>query len=314
MSALVRRALAAGLLSLAASLCVTAGFAQPPQGPAPPPATIVAWAPKPSPANAWRAPHRPHWRFADIVRDHAGQTRWREPIVADRDFNATYVSMAPGDATTPQMWADSRTFWVVLSGQIRFTIEGQEPFVATKGFLAQAPFRTPYRMEALGDEPAVRFEVVQADATPLFPISETPTPAPGREYVRVSYTGRGDYDAVNKPYLDFQRDVVAANGRGGPFVRDDHTFANIIRGRGAPPPPSTNLGHFHIDYNEFWLVLEGKVYYLIEGQELFTAEVGDVVYAPQGRWHRASFGGEGASTRLAINPRPQGLHAYQPPH
>jgi quercetin dioxygenase-like cupin family protein len=107
--------------------------------------------------------------------------------------------------------------------------------------------------------------------------------------------------------------VVAANGRGGPFVKDDKTFANMIRGPGQPPPPATNLGHFHVGYSEFWFVLEGKIDYLIEGVPLFTADKGDVVYAPQGRWHRASFGGTGMATRLAINPRPDGMHNFQPP-
>ena len=60
-------------------------------------------------------------------------------------------------------------------------------------------------------------------------------------------------------------------------------------------------------------MLEGKIDYQIEGVPFFTAEQGDIVYAPQGRWHRASFGGQGMATRLAINPRPEGMHNYQPP-
>lgn len=296
---------------LGAFLLVTPSVAQtPPQRPTP----VLAWAAKPTPATEWTAPNRPHWSYAEIVRSHAGEARWREPIVADRDFQASFIAMAPGDKTTPQMWADSRAFWVVQSGQIRFTIDGQEPFVATRGYLVQVPFRTAYSMEAIGDEPAIRFEVVQAGATPLFPISETPPEVPGKEYVRISYTGAGAYDEVNRPFLDFERDVVAANARAGAFVRDDKTFANIIRGAGAPPPPPTNLGHFHVDYSEFWIVLEGQIDFLIEGRELFSAQVGDVVYAPQGRWHRASWGGQGMATRLAINPRPLGLHAYEAPH
>jgi quercetin dioxygenase-like cupin family protein len=59
--------------------------------------------------------------------------------------------------------------------------------------------------------------------------------------------------------------------------------------------------------------MEGKIDYLIEGMPFFTAEQGDVVYAPLGRWHRARFGGTGPAARLAINPRPEGMHNYQPP-
>ena len=64
---------------------------------------------------------------------------------------------------------------------------------------------------------------------------------------------------------------------------------NVIRGHGVPTPPDSNKGHFHIDYNEFWVIAEGTIDYKMEGMKVFTANVGDVVLAPQGRWHRASW-------------------------
>lgn len=300
-------------------LCVSAGLAglllaSPSvlaQGQRPTP--ILGWSPKPDVPTPWKAPNRPHWKLADVLAKHPGQTDWSEPIVRDQDFNASYISMGPGKKTKTIYYADNRIFWVVQDGAIRFTIQGQEPFVATKGFLVQVPYRVPFSLETVGDKPSLRFEVVDARAKPLYPAAETPTPLPGNHYVQVSFTGQGAYDAVNHPYLDFQKDVVAANGRGGAFVKDDKTFANVIRGQGQAAPPPTNLGHFHVDYSEFWLILEGKIDYLIEGEKLFTAEPGDVVFAPQGRWHRASFGGTGMATRLAINPRPEGMHNYEPP-
>jgi len=276
------------------------------------PPTIQAWSPKPVPLTPWTAPNRPLWKLAEIRAKHAGQQDWSEKLVEDRDFSASYIQMAPGGKTETRFYADSRVFWVVQDGQIRFHIQGQPDFVAGKGFLVQVPFRVPFSMETVGDKPSLRFEVRQAGATPLYPIDQTPPQTPGKHYIKVQFSGQGAYDAVNRPYLDFEKDVVGANGRGGPFVKDDKTFANVIRGHGAPPPPPTNYGHFHVDYSEFWFVLEGKVDYLLEGQKLFTAEEGDVVYAPQGRWHRASFGGTGMATRLAINPRPEGMHNYQP--
>lgn len=318
---------AAGLLAGASAVLA---FTPPPQaaaqpGPAPaaqapaqPPAhrpiRFEAWAPKPESPTPWVAPNRPHWKLKDILAKHAGQKDWVEDIVHDRDFNAKYISMAPGEKTKTQFYADNRVFWVVQDGQIRFNIQGQPSFVASKGYLVQVPFRTPYSLETVGDKPSLRFEVTASRDTPAYPLSETPTPVPGKRYVKVmTWGGQGSYDKVNKPYVDFQKSVVEANTRGGPFVSDDHTFANMIRGHGMPTPPATNLGHFHVDYNEFWFVLEGKITYQIEGEPVFTAEEGDVVYAPEGRWHRASFAGDGMSTRLAINPRPEGMHDFQAP-
>jgi mannose-6-phosphate isomerase-like protein (cupin superfamily) len=248
-----------------------------------------------------------------VLAKHAGQRSWSEAIVSDNDFSARYISMAPGEKTQPQFFADDRIFWVVQSGQLRFNIDGQEPFVASKGFLVQVPYRTTFSMETVGAEPSLRFEVVSSRATPLYPLAQKPAPVTGKKYVKVSFTGQGAYDETNKPFLDFDKDVVQGGARGGPFVKDDKTFANIIRGKGQPAPPPTNFGHFHVGYSEFWFVLEGKIDYLLEGVPFFTAEQGDIVYAPLGRWHRASFGGTGPATRLAINPRPDGMHNYQPP-
>jgi mannose-6-phosphate isomerase-like protein (cupin superfamily) len=287
-----------------------------PQQPTPPqrPPRISAWSAKPAQPTRWIAPNKPHWKLSEVLAKHSGQRSWHEDIVSDRDFVARYISMAPGEKTQPQFFADDRVFWVVQSGQLRVSIDGQTPFVAGPGFLVQVPYRTPYSMESVGTEPSLRFEVTAAQAVPLYPIDETPRPVAGKKYLKVSFTGaRGTYDEVNKPYVDFNKDVVTASGRGGPFVKDDHTFANMIRGQGQQPPPPTDFGHFHVGYSEFWFVLEGKIDFLIEGVPFFTADQGDIVYAPQGRWHRASFGGHSTATRLAINPRPDGMHNFQPP-
>jgi len=276
------------------------------------PETILAWSAQPTQPTPWAAPNRPHWKLSEVLAKHKGQSSWSEEIVSDRDFTARYISMAPGEKTKPQFYADDRVEWIVQAGELKVSIAGQEPFVASKGFLVQVPYRNVYSMETVGSEPSLRFEVTAARATPLYPLTETPTPLAGRKYVKVSYTGHGNYDDVNKPFLDFAKDVAAAGGRGGPFAKDDKTWVNIIRGPGQPAPPPTNFGHFHVDFSEFWFVLEGRIDYLIEGQQLFTAEPGDIVYAPQGRWHRASSGGTGMATRVAINPRPDGMHNYQP--
>jgi mannose-6-phosphate isomerase-like protein (cupin superfamily) len=276
---------------------------------------VIAWAPKPVEDTPWVAPHKPHWKLSEILAAHAGQQSWTETVVDDDHLKAEYISMAPGEGTPTKFYADNRAWWVVQDGQIRFTIEGQEPFVASKGFLVQVPFRVPFSMETVGDAPSLRFEVTTAGASALYPISEAPEPVPGRDYVQVRFNGRGEYNETNRPYLDFQKDVVEAGARGGAFVRDDRGFANIIRGRAQPRAPDTDLGHFHLDYAEFWFVLEGKINYLIEGLPFFTADQGDIVYVPKGRFHRASFGGVGEemATRLAINVYPSGLHNYEAP-
>jgi mannose-6-phosphate isomerase-like protein (cupin superfamily) len=267
------------------------------------PAPEEVWAPQPVPETPFTPPNRLIWKFSEIVASHEGQPSWHQEVVKTRDFEAEYIQIAPGEKTKTMFYADDRIFWWIASGQLRFHIRGQEPFVATKGFLVQVAPDMEYTMEAVGNEPALRFEVRPAGEMPSYAGTETPTPIPGWKFVKVIGGDIGKYAEGDKPYLDFNKDVVEANAGSSNFVYDGHTSAHIIRGRGAPTPPDTNWGHFHENMVEFWVVIEGQLDFLISGEKLVTGDLGDVVFAPNERWHRATFHGTGMATRLAITPR-----------
>jgi len=278
------------------------------------PAMLSAWAPQPIKPAPFEPPNKPLKKLSEILARHMGKADWAETEVLTRDFIGQYISMSPGKRTKSVFYADDRVFWVVMTGQIRFTIDGEAPFVASPGFLVQVPYRVSYSMETVGGVPSLRFEVRPSGETPSYPIAERPDPLPGIAFAKTTYSGRGKYDGINKPYIDFEKDMVSDNGKGGPFVKDDHTWANIIRTAGIPTPADSNYGHFHENFAEFWIVLEGQEDFLIQGLPILTANRGDIVFAPEERWHRASAAGTGNSTRLAITPRPPSLHYFQSDH
>src|SRR5688572_18450427 len=163
-----------------AAVVVVAGFAvvsaqEAPQAPARggrggAPQEQFVLAPKSSKLNDWVAPHKPHTKLADVLAKHKGQSDWTELIVDDDNLHAAYISMGPGTKTPRRMNADTREWWVVQDGQIRFTIDGQEPFVASKGYLVQVPYRNMYTMETVGDSPSLRFGVNVAKARKMYPM------------------------------------------------------------------------------------------------------------------------------------------------
>jgi len=282
--------------------------------PAPPPPEI-AWAPKKSPYDNYDAPNKPWWKLSDILKAHSKTASWTQPIVRNKDLEADWHQQAAGETSKLVEWPDNRVGMIVWSGQVRISIKGQEPFIASKGFEVNIPFRLPYTMETVGSEPALWLEVHQAGDVPIYPIEgspEKPKDIKGYKYTQVILSGGdGVYDGNNKPYLDYYKDVVNGGARGGAFIASDHFFMNNIRGMGVPMPPATNLGHFHVDMTEFWFIMEGKISYQIEGiKEPFIADAGDVVTAAMGRFHRAAFAEGQMDTRVAINPFPRGLHDY----
>ena len=97
-----------------------------------------AWSPKPDKLPSY-GQNRPVTHLKAVLAKHKGQTRWSEQSILTDRYDAKWIQAAPGDKTPVQYYGDDRVFWVVWGGQIRFTIQGQQPFVASKGFLVQVP-------------------------------------------------------------------------------------------------------------------------------------------------------------------------------
>jgi mannose-6-phosphate isomerase-like protein (cupin superfamily) len=152
------------------------------------------------------------------------------------------------------------------------------------------------------------------DAVPVYPADVTPDPVAGVTYQKVTATPGPVIDRPSNPiYVDFFK-MVANDDKNysNKFVWDDHFTSNILRGKGAPVPPDTSLGHFHVGWTEFWFVMEGHIGIKIEGEPYFSTDAGDIITAAQGRWHRAGNDPSAPiSTRIPINPRPPIMHNFE---
>jgi mannose-6-phosphate isomerase-like protein (cupin superfamily) len=315
----VKYILAAAALALAVSGPASAqflGHSADDQMPASGRLAAPVWSPKPTALPPYVAPNKPIWRIKDILASHRGQTDWVEPIVRNKDQDADYISIGPGKKTKPMFYSDNRMIFFVYDGSIKVSIDGVgvDPFVATKGFMVNVPFRHVFTLENVGTTPAVYFEVRNAGDVPLYPESETPTPVAGMTYVKVTGSPGPVKDRTTNPiYVDFLKMVANTDKNyNDKFVWDDHFTSNILRGKGAPVPPDTNKGHFHINMTEFWYVAEGSIGMKLEGEPYFHGETGDIITAQAGRWHRAGNDPSAPiSTRIPINPRPPIMHNFE---
>jgi quercetin dioxygenase-like cupin family protein len=277
---------------------------------------IQAWAEMPESLPAYEPPNKPVTRLSEILAKHQGHQSWTEPVFRDHIWNGDYISMAPGERTPRRFHQDHRIFWFVQDGQIRFEIEGKEPFVASKGYMVQVPKRLVYSMQTVGNQPSLRFEVTMANAGTLYPLDEAlPPPREGVVYELVEVANaKGAYDEANLPYIDFNR-IVAGNAPpkrnptqfvGPPHVNPESGYtnigiANIIRGT-APntPMPGPGSGHTHLGGPEAWFVMEGQQEVRFGHLPTMIASQGDVLYVPSGWYHNLRHYGPGTSTRVAL--------------
>jgi len=264
----------------------------------------IVWAAQKTPETPYNEVNKPIWHIADVLKAHQGQTRWEQKVLLNRDFDGRYVQMAPGDKTKCLFYADDRAWGWVYSGQLKVTIDGQEPKVLPKGWVFNVAPRLSYCLESVGTEPVVFYRTTPTGQVPSYPESETPTPIPGYKYVKAKITSTGGYDSFNMPFFNVD-DYGASERKGERFLYDGHTSSNLNIG---PPltqlPPATSWGHFHENMQEVWLNVYGQVCALISGIGVVHGEYGDLINANEERWHRAtSCPNTGRSIRMAITPR-----------
>ena len=105
------------------------------------------------------------------------------------------------------------------------------------------------------------------------------------------------YTAPHKPHWKLSEILAQHAGKQNwslTVVDDAHLKAQYI----SMAPSESTPTKFYADNPAWWVVQDGQI---------------RLVYVPKGRYHRASFGGQGTATRLAINGYPDGLHNYQTP-
>ena len=270
-----------------------------------------SWAPKPKQPSKYTPPHKPHTRLADLKEKNKGKDNWAEVIVDDDHLHAVYIASAPGTKVSKRFHPDTREWWIVMDGQIRFEIENQQPFVATKGSMVQVPMQTIYSMETIGEKPSLRLEVNIAKAKTLYPREVEPPKTPGIDWIPVTLNRKpAPYDRTNQPHINLYELAKTPGYQGSRFVHDDRAVANIIYGyeKNLPALNPKDRGHYHPECAEFWLIMAGQVRYPIENQEVIIAEEGDVVYVPQFTFHAPRHYGPGPSCRLAMNGYPNIAH------
>ena len=294
------------LIAFAAGSLMCLAFAQSRSGPS----EQASWAPKPLAVPKYTPPHKPVTHLADLQKQHAGQAEWRQVIVDDDHLHGEYIQSAPGSQVPRRFHPDTREFWAVVEGQLRFEIEGQQPILATKGSLVQVPMQTLYSIETIGDKPALRYEVNIAHAKTFYPVDVHPLEMPGFEWIRARLNRKpGPYGQGNKLHVNLYELAKDPKFRGQAFVTDDRSFANIIYGyeRELAPIDPKNRGHYHPECAESWLVMLGQIRYPIEGQGVIIADEGDIVYVPKFTFHAPRYHSNPAC-RLAMNGYPNIAH------
>ena len=292
--------------------------------------TSETWWVNKTKGGVYNPPMRPLWKLSELKQRHAGQNSWQEQIIKDPEQDATYNSAPPGTSVSARLHPDTPTLFVVIAGEVRFSVEGQQPVIATRGSIVNIMKTTIFSYDVAGNQNALWVEVNPANYKTAYPASgPEPSPASGGQVVKVSFTHTpGPYAAPNQLHWNLFDDGIAKCAPAGARVIDDHLYANPLIGYvnpadnkcaqggggrgnvgGGPPQstfnPNSTFGHMHAGPAEWWIVQVGAISGQFEGVGEFHATEGDVLYAAPMTWHQ--MGAEapsGPSVRLAMGGYP----------
>ncbi len=105
-------------------------------------------------------------------------------------------------------------------------------------------------------------------------------------------------------------DVVAKAGPPPWSVRliaDERNLVTLI----ANPPGTGNRPHWHRDFDEWWVILAGRLRWEFTGGAVVEATKDELVWVPRGTVHHIQNVGDEMSLRMAIA-MPPAVHYYSP--
>ena len=91
------------------------------------------------------------------------------------------------------------------------------------------------------------------------------------------------------------------------IIADERQLVTLI----ATPPGGGNRPHWHRDFDEWWVVMAGRLEWELTGGIAVSAEKDDIVWVPRGTVHHIRNVGGDLSLRLAVA-MPPAAHYFSP--
>ena len=226
-------------------------------------------------------------RPSDIA-ERLGPPPWEQALLDDGRNWAVLSADPPGRRTESRSHESYNAWWVVVSGTLRWHVDGRPSFDATAGDIVFCTAGVAHSMETVGDEPSLRIAVVPRPGSTV-PGSDLPA-------------AHADPDGPpNMPHTTVES-MLARFGPPmwtEPIVLDERNRAGFIH---YGPGMSSNP-HWHPGLDEWWIVLKGNLRWRVgDGRPPIDARQGDIVFVPEGLRHGITSLGDETTVRLAVTP------------
>ena len=104
-------------------------------------------------------PNLIHTKLSSLIDRNGTSSNWVEAAVSDNRNYAIYTHEVSGTASGPTSHPAEDRWWVVLQGQVEWSIDYEESVSAGAGDVVFIDQGKSYSMKTVGDEPSIRITI-----------------------------------------------------------------------------------------------------------------------------------------------------------
>ena len=125
-----------------------------------------------------KPPNLLHTPLDWMFERHGTQKGWGEEVILDQRNRANMIYQLPGEANRPHWHPDFDEWWVILKGELTWTVGSKPPVTARKGDIVFAEAGYRHAIATVGDEPSVRLAVTIPGVRHVFTEGDKSAPPP----------------------------------------------------------------------------------------------------------------------------------------
>ena len=123
-------------------------------------------------------PNLVHTPLEWMLERHGRDSAWTEEVVLDQRNRANMIYQLPGESNRAHWHPGFDEWWVVIRGELTWTIGNSEPVLAKKGDLVFVEEGYLHEITTVGDRPSVRLAVTTPDRKHIYTEGDEGVPPP----------------------------------------------------------------------------------------------------------------------------------------
>ena len=108
-------------------------------------------------------PNLIHTSLNGLLQRHGTDRGWKEVVVLDERNRALVTHEMPGTKNRRMWHPEMHKWWVVLAGELEWSIGDADPLIATPGDVVFVASETPHEIRTVGTAPSIRITITAPD-------------------------------------------------------------------------------------------------------------------------------------------------------